>query len=101
MAANRGDGKIVRFLLDQGLDTEQQDSAGRTPLNLASGSGHVSVVTILLTKGAQVFVTPWTPRDRQHRRTAARSAAKHGHLQVLKLLFEHKDNGPPIEKSEG
>ncbi|KAK6356797.1 hypothetical protein TWF718_001138 [Orbilia javanica] len=101
MAATRGDEKVVRFLLDQGLDTEQQDSTGRTPLDLASGSGHVGVVTILLAKGAQVFVTPWTPRDRQHGRSAVRSAAKHGHIQVLKLLFGHKDNVPPVEKSEG
>ncbi|KAK6509749.1 hypothetical protein TWF481_004479 [Arthrobotrys musiformis] len=101
MAASRGDGKIAQFLLDQGLNTEQQDSTGRTPLDLAAGSGHVGVVSILLAKGADVFVSPWTPRDRQHGRTAVRSAAKHGHLQVLKLLFEHKDHETSTDKSEG
>ncbi|KAF3164646.1 hypothetical protein TWF751_009541 [Orbilia oligospora] len=101
MAANRGDERIVQYFLDKGVDTEQQDSTGRTPLDLAAGSGHIGVVTILLTKGAQVFVTPWTLRDRLHGRTAVRPAAKHGHLQVLKLLFEHKGNESSAEKSEG
>ncbi|KAK6517030.1 hypothetical protein TWF506_006908 [Arthrobotrys conoides] len=101
MAANRGDERIVQYFLDKGLDTEQQDSTGRTPLDLASASGHVSVVIVLLKKGAQVFVIPWTPHDRQHGRTAVRPAANHGHLEVLKLLFEQKDNRSSTEKSEG
>ncbi|KAK6534041.1 hypothetical protein TWF281_005380 [Arthrobotrys megalospora] len=101
MAANRGDEKIVRLLLDQGLDVERQDSTGRTPLDLASAFGYTGVVTMLLAKGAEVFVSPWTQRDRQHGRTAVRPAAKNGHLSVLKLLFEHRENGLLIQEPQG
>ncbi len=58
------------------------DDKGRTALNVASDSGHLDVVTVLLELGADPNIASndgWTPLN---------AALDNGHLDVFKLLLE-------------
>lgn len=52
MAARRGWGSAVQFLLDMGADVNVQDSFGHTPLHAAAYNGHEGAVEPLLDYGA-------------------------------------------------
>jgi len=43
VAAQMGDARIVRQLLDRGLDELHRDNAGWTPLHIAAFEGHAEV----------------------------------------------------------
>ncbi|KAI8980143.1 ankyrin repeat-containing domain protein, partial [Trametes punicea] len=49
-----GSEDIVRYLIDQGADVNRGDSAGWTPLHIASSGGFEDVVKELLGAGADV-----------------------------------------------
>ncbi|KAK5628857.1 hypothetical protein RRF57_004572 [Xylaria bambusicola] len=68
------------------LDSESQDSNGRTPLPWAAENGHDTVVSLLLAKGD---ANPVTWDDNQ--RTPLWYAAEKGHEKVAKHLAQ-KDN---------
>ena len=48
----------ARLLIDSGADVNATDKHGRTPLQLALESGDISLVVLLLEKGASVDVAP-------------------------------------------
>ncbi|XP_067628239.1 uncharacterized protein [Eurosta solidaginis] len=54
IAASKGDIRTVQRLLKDGADANDKDIDGRTPLHYAVSNGHVDIVKILLTNGANV-----------------------------------------------
>ncbi|KAF3920306.1 Ankyrin-2 [Arthrobotrys entomopaga] len=90
IAADRGFDGIATLLLKYAqLDLEQQDSSGKTPLDWASEQGRTSIVNLLLAQNALPFESPWTPSDDS--RSAIRYAARGGHLDILRLLFDSRE----------
>jgi ankyrin repeat protein len=45
---------LARFLLEQGADVSAESKDGKTPLHLASSSGHMDLVRFLIEQGADV-----------------------------------------------
>jgi ankyrin repeat protein/ribosomal protein S18 acetylase RimI-like enzyme len=54
LAADRGDGELVRVLLDAGADTEIAEGGGATPLHFAAWRGFVEIARLLLDRGASL-----------------------------------------------
>lgn len=78
--ADRSD--LVLSLLKGGADLEEENSLGRTPLNVAAFYGNLGVVVTLLAAKANIEATT---RDRGY--TALHTAAHRGHTAVLELLL--------------
>ena len=72
----------IEGMIESGVDVNQQDEQGWTPLNWAAGKGDSAVVSLLLDKGADVFKVG---RDQ---RTPYKIALAAGHIEVVKLLRE-------------
>jgi len=70
----------VRDLVESGVELNQQDEQGWTPLNWAAGKGDLETVRLLVEKGADVFKVG---RDQ---RTPYLIALAAGHAEVVKLL---------------
>ena len=76
---------IVEMLLDHNADPDIQEGhtqSSGTPLNRAIDYGHVSIVRLLLQRGANAKVLD------NSNRTTIHSAAVNGRDKVLKVLFE-------------
>ena len=56
-AVKANDLPLVRQLLDEGTDVNQQDEHGWTALNWAAGQGNLEVVTLLVQREANLFKT--------------------------------------------
>jgi ankyrin repeat protein len=54
---SQGSPKVVRLLLDRGLDEMHRDNAGWTPLHYACFEGHISVCEVLLDAGTKLDET--------------------------------------------
>jgi len=83
-AAYKGDLKKVREIIEK--DPSQiniQDSRGWTPLQLASGKGHIEIVEFLLNHGAD------TELENIHGERPLWLAAKFGRYETIKTLLEH------------
>jgi ankyrin repeat protein len=78
--ADRSD--LVLSLVKGGADLEEENSLGRTPLNVAAFYGNLGVVVTLLAVKANIEATT---RDRGY--TALHTAAHRGHTAVLELLL--------------
>jgi len=117
-AAERGADELVRVLIDAGADLEQRDKVGETPLMVAAKSGHLSTVQLLLTAKAKLnaqsksgHTALWLASSGNHssvvvallaagcdreladtfhggRRTPLDMAARHGFVDVGRLLIE-------------
>lgn len=70
----------VTELIESGVDVNQQDEQGWTPLNFAVGKGDLAMVQLLIERGADVFKTG---RDQ---RTPYKIALAAGRAEVAKLL---------------
>jgi glutaminase len=81
-AASKGDLAGMRRLAVRGVDLEQADYDGRTPLHLAASAGEVRAVRYLLAQGVRR-----DPIDRWGG-TPAADAQREGHLEVAALLQE-------------
>ncbi|XP_057864709.1 potassium channel AKT1 [Cryptomeria japonica] len=53
-AASRGDAQIMEQLLNRGIDPNEADFSGRTPLHIAAARGFMDCVRLLLSFGADV-----------------------------------------------
>jgi len=53
LAAYAGQRELVALMIEQGLDVNQRDARGNTPLHAAAYFGHDEIVTLLLKAGAQ------------------------------------------------
>lgn len=76
---------VVRRLTEAGVDVNQQDEQGWTPLNWAAGKGDVEAVRLLLEKGADVFKVG---RDQ---RTPYMIALAAGRAEVARLVREAEE----------
>jgi ankyrin repeat protein len=61
-AANRNQSQIIDYLGQQGVDIDERDSRGVTPLMTAVAFGYVQAVKALLNAGADVLAE--TPKDK-------------------------------------
>ncbi|KAJ7688424.1 cyclin-dependent protein kinase inhibitor [Mycena rosella] len=91
-ATLRGSVDCVRVLLDEGkVPTQPNPAAGDLiPLSLASQSGHVDVVTLLLQRGAQCL-------PNSNGEFPMHLAAREGHAEVCRLLL-HRDGWDTPDK---
>lgn len=76
---------MIQGLIDSGVDVNQQDEHGWTPLNWAAGKGHLQMVALLVENGADVFKVG---RDM---RTPYMIALAAGHAEVVKYLRQCED----------
>lgn len=87
LAAKRGSKRVVRYLLDRGVDKDSRENELYTPLYRAASEGHASVVKILLDEGAD-----WTATDCNY--FPLNAAASRGHFDAVQLLLQigaHRD----------
>jgi ankyrin repeat protein len=81
LAAKKGAEEIVQILLEAGIDLDQPvDEDGYTALMEASIAGHLSMVQMLLEKGANPNI--WAQGD-----TAIHLAARNCHQEVYDFLY--------------
>lgn len=83
IAARNGSDNIMRLLAGHGLDCNEKDSEGKTPLMLAVAGGFEEVVSTLLRSGARVDETDDELRNVLH------LAMLHRRRDVLKALVAH------------
>ena len=80
-AAKEGKHEVVRVLLDNGVDLQNQTNDGITPLYLAARFGHSETVALLLARGAD-------PQQARHNgQTPLQRAMELGHRAISRMLF--------------
>lgn len=87
-AVKSGDFAAAEELIKSGVDTNQQDEQGWTPLNFAAGRGDLALVKLLVENNADIFKVG---RDR---RTPYMIALAAGRVSVVKYLREMEDRYP-------
>ncbi|MDH4227614.1 MAG: ankyrin repeat domain-containing protein [Deltaproteobacteria bacterium] len=93
-AAKAGDIGEVKALVEGGINIDETDSYGDTPLMWAAGEGNLDIVKYLAEKGADVNkkdIQGWTP---------LMSAAGSGSVEVVKFLLD-KGADPNIKDKFG
>ncbi|KAF5613591.1 ankyrin repeat domain protein [Fusarium subglutinans] len=120
--------RSLKMVLRRGANVNELDSENRTPLTYAIWNGHLSVVHRLVEAGAWVDVpdvlggTPTSyavtsgnsgikallvrgnvPRDPNHKEGGKLllSAAKYGHINVVRVLVEAKETNINLKDGEG
>ena len=88
-AVKTGDLGRVEQVLSSGVDVNQGDDQGWTPLNFAAGKGDLAMVEFLVNKGADPFQVG---RDT---RTPYMIALAAGRVEVVKYLREVEDKTDP------
>ncbi|KAG0647950.1 Serine threonine-phosphatase 6 regulatory ankyrin repeat subunit B [Hyphodiscus hymeniophilus] len=81
LAAQKGYEKIVRILLDSGMDITAKDDSGETSLHLAAALGHNDTVMALLEAGVEVDI------ENTHGQTALFVAVNNGQDSTAKVLL--------------
>jgi ankyrin repeat protein len=84
LAAERGDEKMVRLLLERGVDIDTKDSKGRTALILAAARGDEEIVGLLVDKAANPNVQD------EYNWSALQHAVWRGHSAVVGLLLKER-----------
>jgi len=75
----------VKELIGSGVDINQQDEHGWTPLNWAAGRGNLELVALLVESGADVF------KGGRDLRTPSLIALAAGHAEVVRFLRQAED----------
>ena len=83
IAAQHGDPKFMRWLIDRGAKTDAEDKNMETPLFPASRNGRLGATQLLLDHQAKVNHRNWKKRTPLH------GALGNGHLGVSMLLLHH------------
>ena len=89
--------KVIKLLLDRGVDINTQNNGGGTALHIAAREGHQAVVKILLEKGADAKIQTKIEGDGG---TALHRAAREGHEAVVQMLLE-KEIDVNVQNSRG
>jgi ankyrin repeat protein len=84
-AVKDGDIATVKEVIESGVEVNQSDEQGWTPLNWAAGKGDLDMVKLLVASGADVFKVG---RDQ---RTPYMIALAAGRVEVVKFLREAED----------
>ncbi|KAJ5608960.1 hypothetical protein N7528_009527 [Penicillium herquei] len=79
-AAERGHGRVIKLLIEKGLDIEATDSSGRSPLSYAAEKGHSKVMSLLMQMGADI------EKKDSYGRSPLSWAAENGLQNVIRLL---------------
>lgn len=91
-AARKGDVAGVRAALEKGAAVDAKTRHGVTPLYFAASNGHLEVVQLLASKGADVSI-----KDSFYKFSALGSAIQRKHPDVaLYLLEKGSKNGPEV-----
>lgn len=81
LAASSGQTKLIKYLLDSGVDVNQVDSTGHAALHVASVKGHQKVVEyVLITKGNKI--------NKEHLNSALFMAAAEGYVKIVNQLLK-------------
>uniref|UniRef100_A0A1I8H6S2 ANK_REP_REGION domain-containing protein n=1 Tax=Macrostomum lignano TaxID=282301 RepID=A0A1I8H6S2_9PLAT len=84
-AAERGQSRVARLLIEAGAQLDAQDSSGATALHLASMHGHRDAVRLLLESEADTSLVTKSSSSALH------LASRNGHLEVVQLLSRQAD----------
>ena len=82
IATEKGFTKLVRSIIDKGVDLNMMDNWGYTALSLAAQEGHIEIVKLLIAKGADLSLTG------KENLTPLEWATGRGHTEIVKLLKE-------------
>src|SRR4051812_27789657 len=85
-AAKSGNLETVEALLNSGAEVDEADEKGWTALTFAAGQGDLTMVRLLVERGADPFKVG---RDQ---RTPQMVALAAGHVEVVKHLCEAENN---------
>ncbi|WP_341755614.1 ankyrin repeat domain-containing protein [Candidatus Tisiphia endosymbiont of Ptychoptera albimana] len=86
-AAHHGDINLVKSLLNQGYNINEQDSdEGITPLHLAAWFGHIAIAELLVTRGADINMR------NNYGKTPLHDAAEKGYTNIVELLLDKGAN---------
>jgi len=86
-AVNRGSLDVAKYLIGEGVEVKSQTAGdSRSPLLVASFSGNVEMVKLLLEAGADVSAKLGMGHSPYRGMTALQIAQKQGHLEVAELL---------------
>jgi ankyrin repeat protein len=87
IASENGHKEIVAFLLQNGIDVNQQDKNGNTALMLASERGHKEIVQMLL-QDENIKINL---QDRLGGWSALMLASSRGHKEIVQMLLQDKN----------
>ena len=85
-AFRKGDTQEVERLIRAGVDVNNKENDGVTPIHCAAENGHTDTVQLLLDHGANVNV-----KDAEGY-TPISEAAENGHRDTVRLLLDHGAN---------
>ena len=85
-AASQGDLIEIKSLEAKGIDLNEADYDGRTPIHIAASEGHFNIVEYFILRNLRL-----DPKDRWGG-TPLEDAKRHNHDKIIKLL-ESKLNG--------
>ncbi|KAL2068810.1 hypothetical protein VTL71DRAFT_15148 [Oculimacula yallundae] len=97
MATKANFTRIVKLLVDAGVDINWQDSAGETSLHIAARFGHAECAQILL-QGTPEQKADFNLTENTYAWTPLHIASVDGHLPIVELLIEA---GADINKPDG
>ncbi len=82
LAATFGHDKVVRYMLDHGVDPNTKDLFGNAGLIAAAGAGQADIVDMLLSAGANVNA------QTSEGHTALMGAVEKGDMRIVQVLFK-------------
>ncbi|AMD21523.1 HFL333Cp [Eremothecium sinecaudum] len=96
IACDKGKYDVVRKLIEEGYDVNDQDNAGNSPLHEAALNGHFDIVKLLLDHGANVNLQSYE----MFKDTPLIDASANGHLKVVEELLR-RGADPTLINSKG